>query len=58
MIGVDTTILVHLEIRESPDHDRATAMLRREVLDAGDETTVKKKSASLNFHRKKRDMAV
>ena len=37
MIGIDTAILVHLEIRESPEHDRASALLQRQVLDAGEE---------------------
>ena len=35
MIGVDTTFLVQLELRELPGHQRAHALLRRDVLDAG-----------------------
>jgi len=37
MIGIDTTILVHLEIQESSDYQRAHALLRREVLDGAEE---------------------
>ena len=33
MIGVDTTFLVQLELRELPAHQPAHALLRREVLD-------------------------
>ena len=37
MVGLDTSVLVHLEIKESPEHSRAHDWLRREILD-GDET--------------------
>ena len=40
MIGVDTTFLVQLEIRESPEHDRAHTLLKREVLDANDHVAI------------------
>lgn len=36
MIGADTTFLVQLELREAPRHDAARAVLKREVLDAGE----------------------
>ena len=35
MIGVDTTFLVQLELRELPAHQSAHALLRREALDVG-----------------------
>lgn len=37
MIGVDTTILVHLEIKESPDHERARNLITRNVFENGEE---------------------
>ncbi len=37
MIGIDTTFLVQLEIREMPEHRRAHELLRREVLEAEEE---------------------
>ena len=37
MIGVDTSVLVQLEIVEMPRHQRAHELLRREVLDANEE---------------------
>lgn len=36
MLGIDTTFLVHVEIRESAEHLRAMAWLKREVLDGGE----------------------
>jgi predicted nucleic acid-binding protein len=36
MIGLDTTVLVHLEIKEATEHARAHDWLRREILDRGD----------------------
>lgn len=32
MVGADTTLLVHLEIKEAPEHLRAHEWLRREIL--------------------------
>lgn len=37
MIGVDTTFLVQLEIIELPLHAAAHELLKREVLDVGEE---------------------
>ncbi len=37
MTGIDTSFLVQLEIREMPEHRGAHELLRREVLDAGEE---------------------
>jgi predicted nucleic acid-binding protein len=37
MLGVDTTVLVHLEIKEAAEHAAAHEWLRREILDR-DET--------------------
>lgn len=50
MIGLDTTILVHLEIREFPEHDRALALLQREVLDAGEELALAPQVLTEFFH--------
>lgn len=36
MIGIDTTFLVHLEIKEALEHARAHEWLRRVVLDGSD----------------------
>ena len=36
MLGVDTTVLIHLEIKESPEHARSHEWLRREVLNGGE----------------------
>lgn len=36
MIGADTTFLVQAELRETPGHDAAHAVLRREVIDRGE----------------------
>ena len=36
MVGVDTTFLVHLEIRECAEHTRAHEWLRREIFDGGE----------------------
>jgi len=33
MIGLDTSVLVQLEVKDSPKHEAAHALLRREVLD-------------------------
>jgi len=35
MIGIDTTVLVHLEIEETVEHSIAHQWLRREILDGG-----------------------
>lgn len=40
MIGIDTTILVHLEIAESPDHERAKGLLRRVVFEGNEEVAL------------------
>jgi predicted nucleic acid-binding protein len=40
MIGADTTLLVHLEIAESPEHARAHAFLRREILAPRDQLAI------------------
>jgi len=37
MIGIDTTVLVHLEIPESPEHRRTHELLRREIMDGRQE---------------------
>jgi predicted nucleic acid-binding protein len=37
MIGIDTTVLVHLEIRESPEHLRTHELLHKEVFEGGQE---------------------
>jgi len=35
MVGVDTTVLIHLEIRETPEHARAHEWLSRITTDGG-----------------------
>lgn len=40
MIGIDTSVLVQLEIVEIPGHQRAHELLRREVLDADGELAI------------------
>lgn len=35
MVGVDTTVLIHLEIRETPEHARAHEWLRKITSDGG-----------------------
>jgi predicted nucleic acid-binding protein len=37
MTGIDTTFLVHLEVPEMPEHQRAKELLRREVAPPGAE---------------------
>jgi toxin-antitoxin system PIN domain toxin len=36
MVGLDTSVLVHLEIKESPEHARAHDWLHRVILDGGE----------------------
>jgi predicted nucleic acid-binding protein len=50
VIGVDTTFLVHLEVREAPEHARAHHLLRTMALDVGEDLALSPQTLAEFLH--------